>query len=68
MQDGVNAEKYLDEGLHAVETLNKAAEIARNPCKVARLMKDIGRDGQVDSEEFRPVFEELRQIVAKAFV
>lgn len=68
MQEDVNAEKYLDEGLHAVETLNKAAEIAWDPGKVARLMKDIGRDGQVDSEEFRPVFEELRQVVAEAFV
>lgn len=48
--------------------LNKAAEIARDSGKVARLMKDIGHNGQVNSEEFRPVFEELKAVVAEAFV
>jgi hypothetical protein len=34
-------------------------EICSAPDKIARLMADYGADYRVDSEEFRPLFEEL---------
>ena len=58
----------MEEGERAVEVLEEAAAILRCPKKVARLMKDYGKNGQVNSEEFRLIFEELREVVNGAFV
>lgn len=60
--------KYLEEGERAVEVLGKAVEIVKCHNRTARLMKDYGENGQVNSEEFRPIFEELREVVNGAFV
>jgi hypothetical protein len=47
--------------------LGRVADIYTTPDKVARLMADYGNNGRIDSEEFRPVFEELREVVGAAF-
>ena len=53
--------------MRAVQALGRAADIHATPDKVARLMADYGDNGRIDSEEFRPVFEELRGVVGAAF-
>ena len=63
-----NSEPHLSEGERAVKVLGKAAEIIACSNRVARLMKDYGENGQVNSDEFRPIFEELREVVNGAFV
>lgn len=47
--------------------LGKVADIYAAPDKIARLMADYGDDGRIGSEEFRPVFEELREVIGAAF-
>jgi hypothetical protein len=47
--------------------LGKVADIYATPDKIARLMADYGDDGRVGSEEFRPMFDELRKVACAAF-
>ena len=65
---GTDIKSHLEEGERAVEVLGKAVEIVKCHNRTARLMKDYGENGQVNSEEFRPIFEELREVVNGAFV
>ena len=61
-------EENLNEGVRVVNVIHRAAQIIACSSRVSRLMADIGKNGQVNSEEFRPVFEELREVVNGAFV
>ena len=65
---GADVAANLAEGERAVRVLGKAAGILQNPDKVAALMKDYGENGQVNHKDFRPIFEELREVSREAFV
>lgn len=58
--------RYLAEAGRFVRAGLKVAEVFQDPLNIARMMEDLGDNGRIDNEEFRPLVEQLAVVAQEA--
>lgn len=58
--------RYLAEAGRFVRVGLKVAEVFQDPLNIARMMEDLGDNGRIDDEEFRPLVEQLAVVAQEA--
>lgn len=54
------------EAMSPVQQALTVAEVFQDPLNIARMMEDLGDNGRIDDEEFRPLVEQLAVVAQEA--